>query len=178
MRSSFSQIALSMYRSFLYSLQLFCWNCSIDTFHPPSDSLHVSTFTMKIQLIDPFLIHHSDSPGLVYLSSIHSMEEWFCWWNHCTATGRRGSVSSLVGKQWHQSFVVIEFDLKGNHIKCHFMLPLLMKLGQISRTLSTEQWSSIFQLRRELIGCTQGSLSVSTYFTKIKGIWEERTRWV
>ena len=31
----------------------------------------------------------------------------------------------------------------------------------------------IFQLRRELMNLTQGSLSVSAYFTKLKSIWDE-----
>jgi hypothetical protein len=31
----------------------------------------------------------------------------------------------------------------------------------------------IFQLKRDLLACTQGNLSVSAYYTKIRSLWEE-----
>jgi hypothetical protein len=87
-----------------------------------------------------------------------------------------------TGDVFHQSW------LRNNSIVSSWILNAISK--DLTSTViycssAAEMWSvlkdqfhqkngpKVFQLKRDLLACTQGNLSVSAYYTKIRSLWEE-----
>ncbi|XP_019238129.1 PREDICTED: uncharacterized protein LOC109218230 [Nicotiana attenuata] len=139
----------------------------------------------------PYYLHPSDYPGMNLVSSVFDGKAYGGW--------RRAVVIALSAKNKlgfiDGSLVVPEADsgLKKAWARCnHMVLPWL--LNSLSKEIAEnvlylqsakDLWSDLedrfgqtngaklFQLQKELSGVVQGNTSVSTYFTKMKSLWDE-----
>lgn len=140
---------------------------------------------------NPYFIHHSDNSGLVLISQPLTGDNYPSW-NRAMVIAL--SVKNKIG--FIDGTIILPEDnedllnqwIRNNNIVISWILNSISK--EISASViylesAHEIWIDmkeryqqrngprIFQLRRELMNHIQGQSSVSTYFTKLKTIWEE-----
>lgn len=141
---------------------------------------------------DPFYLHNSDGPGLVLVSQVLTGDNYATW-----SRSMRIALSVKNKLDFVEGTVISEPDpadptfrawLRNNNVVISWILNSVSK--EISSSIiylstAAEMWKElkerfqqsngprIFQLKRDLMNVTQGSDSVSTYFTKLKTLWEE-----
>jgi hypothetical protein len=144
------------------------------------------------QQANPFFITNHDNPGIVLVSHPLLGESNYSTWRRAmtialNAKNKLGFVDGSIpkpqiGDVFHQSW------LRNNSIVSSWILNAISKYltsTVIYCSSAAEMWSvlkdqfhqkdgpKVFQLKRDLLACTQGNLSVSAYYTKIRSLWEE-----
>ncbi|XP_073004955.1 uncharacterized protein [Typha latifolia] len=139
----------------------------------------------------PYFLHHSDSPGLILVSQPLTGENYTSWSRAMLiALSVKNKVCFVDGSvpRPEGTSPNLNFWIRNNNIVISWILNSISKEISASVIYSDsahEIWIDlkdrflqrngprIFQLRRELMNLTQGQMSVSSYFTKLKSIWEE-----
>ncbi|XP_073271547.1 uncharacterized protein [Primulina huaijiensis] len=140
--------------------------------------------------MSPYYIHHSDSPGLVLVSQPLTGDNFTSWHRAMiialSVKNKLGFVDGSIPKP--DDPALLNSWKRNNGIVTSWILNSVSK--EISASIiftdsALDIWQDlkerfqqsngprIFQLRRELINHRQGQMTVSTYFTKLKTIWEE-----
>ncbi|XP_058735907.1 uncharacterized protein LOC131607949 [Vicia villosa] len=124
---------------------------------------------MEDQQQNPFFIHHLDHPGLVLVSHLLTEENYPSW--------RRAMLIALCAKN--------KIGFVDGSIPQPSDVSKELTASIIYASTAASIWNDLqerflhnngphlFQLRKDFITCTQGTLSVGAYYSKIKGIWEE-----
>ncbi|XP_022873280.1 uncharacterized protein LOC111392220 [Olea europaea var. sylvestris] len=140
----------------------------------------------------PYFLHHSDSPGLVLVSQQLTGENHGSWSRTMTiALSVKNKLSFIDGSMKEPEFTYSDLNnawIRNNNIVISWILNSVSKeisASVIYASIAYEIWNDlkerfqqsngprIFQLRKDLINLNQDQNSVSTYFTKLKTLWEE-----
>ncbi|XP_024030909.1 uncharacterized protein LOC112094402 [Morus notabilis] len=141
----------------------------------------------------PLYLHHADQPGLVLVSQLLT-EENYNTWNH----------SMTMALMVKNKFGFVDGSMKrpnndaGDELQQWICCDNLVKtwiLSSISKEIAAsvfycdgaqavwnelrERFSQVnsvqlFHIENEIRDCVQGTMSVGSYFTKLKGLWDER----
>ncbi|XP_015170405.1 uncharacterized protein [Solanum tuberosum] len=157
----------------------------------PSTNPTGSTMTNVMDQTHPFYLHPSDYPGMTLVSSVFDGKAYGAW--------RRAIVIALSAKNKlgfiDGSLLVSNTDplLQKTWARCNDMV-LSWLLNSLSKEIAEsvlyshtakDLWkdledrfgvtngAKLFQLQKELSAVSQGNSSVSTYFTKMKSLWDE-----
>lgn len=141
--------------------------------------------------LNPFYLHHSDSPGHMLVSQMLTGDNYASWSRAMTIAlsvkNKLGFIDASIQKPASNSDQLTAW-IRNNNMVISWILNSVSKdisasiiFGESARDIWLDlqdrfQQSNgprIFQLRRELINHSQGQNSVSVYFTKLKTIWEE-----
>ncbi|XP_060188843.1 uncharacterized protein LOC132617784 [Lycium barbarum] len=150
-----------------------------------------SSITNMVDSSHPYYLHPSDYPGMSLVSSPFDGKSYGGW--------KRAAVIALSAKN-KLGFVdntlalpSVESGLQKAWLRCNDMV-LSWLLNSLSKEIAEsvlysqnakDLWSDLedrfgqangaklFQLQKELNAVVQGNTSVSTYFTKMKSLWDE-----
>ncbi|XP_058761234.1 uncharacterized protein LOC131634587 [Vicia villosa] len=146
---------------------------------------------MEDQQQNPFFIHHSDHPALVFVSHLLTEENYPSWRRAMIIAIRAknkigfvdGSIQQPLGGD--PQFQLLQ---RNDNVVASWLLNSVSKdltASVIYASTAAAIWNDLqerflqnngprlFQLRKDFITCTQGNLSVGAYYSKIKGLWEE-----
>ncbi|MCH80704.1 retrovirus-related Pol polyprotein from transposon TNT 1-94, partial [Trifolium medium] len=146
---------------------------------------------MEVPPLNPFFIHHSDHPGLVLVSHLLTEENYRSWRRAMLiALGAKNKVGFVDGSipQPPDNDPQYALWLRNDNVVASWLLNSVSKeltANIIYSSTAAAIWTDLeerflqnngprmFQLRKDFITCTQGTLSVGAYYSKIKGLWEE-----
>ncbi|KAJ0009951.1 hypothetical protein Pint_34666 [Pistacia integerrima] len=169
-----------------------------DQSHSKEDQSHSkhsnsSNSHSNIDPSNPFFVHHSDHPGLMLVPTKLNSTNYQSWSKSMihalTAKNKIGFINGSV-KPPSETEQPTEFALWN---QCNSMIlswlthsvePDLAK-GVIHAKTAHQVWEdfkdqfsqknapAIYQLQKSLASFSQGNMSVSSYYTKLKGLWDE-----
>ena len=140
----------------------------------------------------PYFLHHLDGPGLVLISQPLTGENYASWSRSMviplSVKNKLGFIDGSVKKLEETDFNLLGCWCRNNNMVIAWLLNSVSK--DISASIlyseaASETWSDlrerfqqssgprIFQLHRDLINLRQEKNSISSYFTKLKSVWEE-----
>lgn len=142
-------------------------------------------------LDNPYYLHPSDHPGLVLVSQPLSDDNYTSWKRAMTMAlngkNKFGFVDGTIVQPQPEDPLFRAWT-RNNNIVASWLINSITKeitASVIYSNTAAEIWSDlesrfeqkngprVFQLKKDLVRCSQGSLSVSQYFTKVKTLWEE-----
>ncbi|KAF8387898.1 hypothetical protein HHK36_026560 [Tetracentron sinense] len=173
-----------------YLLKLFLKHSSMAT---SSQTENHPTF-LEMDYSNPYFLHHGDSPGAILVSQQLTGDNYSSWKRAMemalTAKNKIGFVNGSLPKPSDES----DSDpLSFSWCRCNNML-LSWLLNSVSKEIAAsiiyidsaaDIWMDlqdrfshlngprVFQLQQTMSSLSQGNDSVSTYFTSLKGIWDE-----
>jgi hypothetical protein len=140
---------------------------------------------------NPFYLHHGDSPGSILVSQLLVGNNYHTWKRSMSmalsAKNKMGFVDGSLPKPESSSPEYLSWN------RCNNMV-LSWLLNSVSQEIAAsiiyidsaeEMWSDIkerfsqqngpriFQLQKSISALSQGNHSVSSYFTSLKGLWDE-----
>ncbi|XP_057448159.1 uncharacterized protein LOC130739774 [Lotus japonicus] len=142
-------------------------------------------------LDNPYYLHPSDHPGLVPVSQPLSDDNYASWKRAVTlALNGKNKIGFVDGTIVQPPPDDPQFRAwtRNNNIVASWLINTINKgifASVIYSTTAAEIWNDlqtrfeqqsgprVFQLRKDLMHCMQGPLSVSQYYTRIKTLWEE-----
>jgi len=154
-----------------------------------------STYSAVISIDDassPYYLHHGDSPGSVLVSQLLHGENYHTWSRSMimalTAKNKIGFIDGSITKPSSTTDALHRPWIRSNNMVLSWLLNSISKdiaASVIYINTAQEMWLDlkerfsqrngprIFQLQKAISAHTQGSESVSLYFTKLKGLWDE-----
>ncbi|XP_052193755.1 uncharacterized protein LOC127802105 [Diospyros lotus] len=140
----------------------------------------------------PFFLHHLNSPSLLLVSQPLTGNNYVSW--SCamlialSVKNKLGFINGTIPRPTPGDVSLLNAWVRNNKMVISWILNSISK--EISASVIyfesaqdiwidlMEQYQQsngprIFQLRRELVNLSQGSMFVSAYFTKLKTIWDE-----
>lgn len=148
--------------------------------------------TDAISTSSPYYIHPSDNPGAVLVSHLlnDSGTNYGSWSRAMTialgAKNKLGFVDGSINKPEEDSANHAVW-VRSNHMTTSWILNSIAKelhCSMIYADFASAIWKElknrfeqsncprIFQMNKEVLNCTQGTLTVSAYFSKFKGLWD------
>lgn len=141
--------------------------------------------------LSPYVLHHSDNPGLSLVSQPLIGDNYSSWSRviliALTLKNKVGFIDgSIMAPDATDS--LFQSWIRNNNVVISWILNSVSKEIYASIMFSTsavEIWNDlresfqqsngprIFQLHREIISLTQDNMSVRVYFTKLKSLWDE-----
>lgn len=141
---------------------------------------------------DPYFLHHSDNPDTLLVNQQLTGENYASWSRSMTiALSVKNKLDFVTGdlpqppatdvirfKAWNRNNnIVISWILNSISKEISSSVIYLKTASAIWNELKERFQQSngprIFQLKRDLMNTVQGQDSVSTYFTRLKVLWEE-----
>ena len=151
-----------------------------------------TNLTEQTAVNDPYFVHHSDNPGSILVSQILNGENYASWSRSMmialSAKNKFEFVDGSIPKPSNTEPEKTKLWLRNNNIIISWILNAVSK--DISASIiyletASAMWKElrerfqqsngprIYQIKRSLMNLTQGQDSVSTYYTKLKMLWEE-----
>jgi hypothetical protein len=146
-----------------------------------------------LDYINPFFLHHGDSPGAVLVSQPLTGDNYSSWRRAMimalTAKNKIGFVNGSLSKPDVSKSDPLHFSW----CRCNNMV-LSWLINSVSKEIAAsiiyidsaaEMWKDlqdrfshlngprVFQLQQKLSSLSQENDSVSTYYTTLKGLWDE-----
>ena len=142
---------------------------------------------------DPLYLHHSDQPGLVLVSQTLT-EENYSTWSHSmtmalTVKNKHGFIDGSVKqpkddeadklRQWTRCCNLVKSWLLSSVSKeiaaSVFYCDGPQELwNELKERFSQVNGVQLFHIENQIHSCVQDTMSVGSYFTKLKGLWDER----
>ncbi|CAN6697328.1 unnamed protein product [Malus baccata var. baccata] len=141
----------------------------------------------------PLYLHHSDQPGAVLVPQPLVEDNYSTWIQSMTMAltvkNKLGLVDGTVKKpsedeheklqQWNRCNNLVKTWLLGSMskeisssvINCKDARQIWLDLQE---RFSHANIVQLFHVENEIHDCVQGNMTVSSYFTKLKGLWDER----
>lgn len=154
-----------------------------------------STYSAVIFIDDassPYYCHHGDSPNSVLVSQLLHGKNYHTWSRSMimalTAKNKIGFIDGSITKPSSTTDALHCPWIRSNNMVLSWLLNSISKdmaASVIYINTAQEMWLDlkecfsqkngpwIFQLQKAISAQTQGSESVSLYFTKLKGLWDE-----
>ncbi|RVW37728.1 Retrovirus-related Pol polyprotein from transposon RE1 [Vitis vinifera] len=117
----------------------------------------IPTDFSKADLSNPYFTHHSDHPGLVLISKSLNGDNYLAW--------KRAMILALNSKN-KLGFVNGSIKAPSEEIDPEVWEDLCERFSQSNAP-------RIFEIQRDIACLRQEQLSVSAYYTKLKGLWDE-----
>lgn len=141
---------------------------------------------------NPYYIHHEDSPGSSLVSQVFDGENYYTW-SHIIvmalkAKNKIGFIDGTLSKPSSASDPLSQAWTRCNAMVFSWILNSISKeiaASVIFMNSAEEMWTDlkerysqsnglrIFQLKKAIASLSQEQASVSTYFTRLKGLWHE-----
>ncbi|CAN6696644.1 unnamed protein product [Malus baccata var. baccata] len=143
----------------------------------------------------PLYLHHSDQPGAVLVPQPLVEDNYSTWIQSMTMAltvkNKLGLVDGTVKKpsedeheelqQWNRCNNLVKTWLLGSMskeisssvINCKDARQMWLDLQE---RFSHANIVQLFHVENEIHDCVQGNMTVSSYFTKLKGLWDERDK--
>ncbi|KAL5710128.1 hypothetical protein ACHQM5_020731 [Ranunculus cassubicifolius] len=141
----------------------------------------------------PLFLHHSDQPGAVLVPQ-ELMEDNYNTWIESmsmalTIKNKKGFVDGSIPRptsekidelqQWERCNTLVKTwllgsmskEIKSSVIRCKDAVDMWLELHERFSHVNGVQ---LFHIENEIHDCEQGNKSVTSYFTKLKGLWDER----
>ncbi|RVW86850.1 hypothetical protein CK203_035988 [Vitis vinifera] len=140
----------------------------------------------------PLFLHHSDQPGAVLVSQPLMEDNYTTWVQSMdmalTIKNKKGFVDGTLNRPTHNPNEQQQWD------RCNILVKTWL-LGAISKEISNsvihckdartmwlelqEQFShtntvQLFNIENAIHECAQGTGTVTSFFTKLKGLWDEK----
>ena len=141
----------------------------------------------------PLFLHHGDQPGLILVPQTLEENNYNTWVQSMTMalTVKNkiglvdGSIKEPTGdepeklQQWRRCNNLVKTwllgsmskEIAGSVIHCKDAYQMWVDLQERFSHVNTVQ---LFHIENEIHNCTQGNTTVSSYFTKLKSLWDER----
>ncbi|XP_048446046.1 uncharacterized protein LOC125479925 [Pyrus x bretschneideri] len=141
----------------------------------------------------PLHLHHSDQPGAVLVPQQLVEDNYNTWAESMTMAltvkNKLGLVDGTVKKphedkleelhQWNRCNNLVKTwllgsmskEISGSVINCKDARQMWLDLQERFSHVNIVQ---LFHIENEIHGCVQGTMTVSSYFTKLKSLWDER----
>ncbi len=154
-------------------------------------AMHSNNQVKSVDVMSPYYIHASDNPGQIYVSELLNDGNYGEWMNDMSnvlfAKNKFGFVDGTIPKPPADSHDV------GLWMRCDAMIKGWLKSSMDKEVRSSvryaksaqEIWEDLgerfgkvnapraYELRRAVALLKQEKLSVSAYYTKLKGLWDE-----
>ncbi|KAL5758614.1 hypothetical protein ACOSP7_021225 [Xanthoceras sorbifolium] len=156
-----------------------------------TDSISKGTGEREATLPDPLVLHHSDTPGLTLVNTPLDGRNYGEWSRSMRLSlSAKNKLGLIDGTEKAPPVTNARYlfwqrcnDLVITRI-LHSIQPDIARSVIFSDTaiavwsdlhdrFSQGDDSRIYQIRQEIAECRQGSLSISAYYTKLKGLWDE-----
>ncbi|XP_020415631.1 uncharacterized protein LOC109948111 [Prunus persica] len=145
----------------------------------------------EINMSDPLILHHSDSPGLVLVSKPLEGHDYGQWSRSMrialSAKNKLGFIDGTIKAPaktdakfsiWQRcndmvlSWILhsLQPDIASSVLYC---TSASMVWNDLKDRFSQGNDSRIYQIRQEIAEHRQGHLSISEYYTKLKALWDE-----
>ncbi|KAJ1376334.1 Retrotransposon gag domain [Sesbania bispinosa] len=111
---------------------------------------------------NPLFLHHSDGPGLVLTSQPLDHKNYTTWSRAMKTHSNNVVISGLYNSVSKDIITIILFASTAHEI-----------WEDLKTRFSRKNSPRIFQLKCQLMSLHQGIDNISTYYTKLKSIWEE-----
>ncbi|XP_040998951.1 uncharacterized protein LOC121244808 [Juglans microcarpa x Juglans regia] len=139
----------------------------------------------------PYYLHHGDSPGSILVTQVLIGNNYHTWRRSMlmalTAKNKVGFVDGSIAKPVGTSSLFHSWTRCNNMILSWLLNSLAKEIAAsvIYVESAKEVWSDlqerfsqgngprIFQLQKSIASLMQNDLSVSAYFTQMKGLWDE-----
>ncbi|KAH7516887.1 hypothetical protein JRO89_XSUnG0155100 [Xanthoceras sorbifolium] len=156
-----------------------------------TNSTSKGTGEREATLPDPLVLHHSDTPGLTLVNTPLDGRNYRKWSRSMRLSLNAKNKLGLIDETekappatnaryplWQRcnDLVItwilhsIQPDIARNLI---FSNTVAAVWSDLHDRFSQGDDSRIYQIRQEIAECCQGSLSISAYYTKLKGLWDE-----
>ncbi|XP_061996744.1 uncharacterized protein LOC133714607 [Rosa rugosa] len=140
----------------------------------------------------PLFLHHSDQPGAVLVSQPLMEDNYTTWVQSMsmalTIKNKKGFVDGTLNKpadnpneqrQWDRCNTLVKTwllgamskEISGSVIHCKDARGMWLELQERFSHTNTVQ---LFHIENAIHDCEQGTNSVTSYFTKLKGLWDEK----
>ncbi|XP_020413091.1 uncharacterized protein LOC109947459 [Prunus persica] len=141
----------------------------------------------------PLYLHYSDQPGAVLVPQSLVEDNYSTWVQSMTMAltvkNKLGLVDGTVKKpnedeheelqQWNRCNNLVKTwllgsmskEISGSVINCKDARQMWLDLQERFSHVNIVQ---LFHIENEIHDCVQGNMTVSSYFTKLKGLWDER----
>ncbi|KAL5792917.1 hypothetical protein ACOSP7_001511 [Xanthoceras sorbifolium] len=133
----------------------------------------ISTDPSKVNISNPYFTHHSDHPGLVLISKPLNGDNYSTWKRAMTlALNFKNKLGFVIGSIKAPSE---ETDPEGyttwSRVIYYSTAHEVWK--DLHEQFSQNNAPRIFEIQRDIAYFRQEQLSVSTYYTKLKSLWDE-----
>jgi hypothetical protein len=156
-----------------------------------ADNTPKATKEMETSLLDPLILHHSDTPAITLVNKPLNGRNYGEWSRSMrlslSAKNKLGLIDGTVKAPsaddprlplWQRcndlvlTWILhsIEPDIARSVI---FSDTAAAVWSDLHDRFSQGDDSRIYQIRQEISECRQGSLSISDYYTKLKSLWDE-----
>ncbi|KAH7573601.1 hypothetical protein JRO89_XS03G0178700 [Xanthoceras sorbifolium] len=137
----------------------------VDTVENPKQSKQKSTSQgteeNETSLPDPLVLYHSETPGLTLVNTLLDGRNYGEWSRSmCLSLSAKNKLGLIDGTP----------DIARSMI---FSNTAASVWSDLHDKFSQGDESRIYQIRQEIAKCRQRSLSISAYYTKLKGLWDE-----
>ncbi|XP_062012535.1 uncharacterized protein LOC133729079 [Rosa rugosa] len=140
----------------------------------------------------PLYLHHSDQPGAVLVSQPLVEDNYTNWVQSMsmalTIKNKKGLVDGTLKRpthnpeeqqQWDRCDTLVKTwllgamskEISGSVIHCKNARSMWLELQERFSHTNTVQ---LFHIENAIHDCEQGTLSVTSFFTKLKGLWDEK----
>lgn len=142
---------------------------------------------------DPLYIHHSDQPGSVLVSQQLNEENYGTWSRSMimalSAKSKEGFVDGSIPKPSESSKIELQqWTRYNNLVKSWLLNSISSDIGAsvIYNDLASGIWAKLkerfsrvnsvhlFHVEQAVQDCVQSGMTISAYYTKLKGLWDER----
>ena len=139
--------------------------------------------------LNPYLLHHSDHPGMQIVSQVLTSDNYNSWSRSIkialSSKNKFGFVDGSLPKPDGSDPVLLASWERNNQIVMSWLLNSISKeivASVIFANSAAEIWQDLqvrfrqqngprlYQLKKDLMNLSQGTMSVTTYFTKLKSI--------
>jgi predicted RNA-binding Zn-ribbon protein involved in translation (DUF1610 family) len=141
----------------------------------------------------PLYLHHSDQPGLALVSQTLT-EENYSTWSHSmtmalTVKNKHGFIDGSVKQPGGDEVDELRQWTRCNNLVKTWLLSSISKeiaasvfycdgpqelWNELKERFSQVNGVQLFHVENQIHSCTQDTMSVGSYFTKLKGLWDER----
>ncbi|KAF5447720.1 hypothetical protein F2P56_033249, partial [Juglans regia] len=141
---------------------------------------------------NPYFLHHGESPGSILVSQPLNGENYYTssrsMLTALNVKNKTGFVDGTFSQPQNQSDPLYILWFRCNNIVLSWILNSLTReiaANVISTSIAEEVWRnlktrftqgngpSLFQLKKDLASLVQDQSSVSSYYTKLKAVWDE-----
>ncbi|KAL5864007.1 hypothetical protein ACOSQ3_001521 [Xanthoceras sorbifolium] len=133
----------------------------------------ISTDPSKVNISNPYFTHHSDHPGLVLISKPLNGDNYSTWKRAMTlALNSKNKLGFVIGSIKAPSE---ETDPEGytTWSRVIYYSTAHEVWEDLREQFSQNNAPRIFEIQRDIAYFRQEQLSVSTYYTKLKSLWDE-----
>ena len=150
-----------------------------------------NTTQINLDALSPYILHASDNPGTALVTCLLKEENYPIWrramTNALQAKSKFGFVDGSItrpssGSKEESAWIkcnsmVLSWIFNSLHPTLHDSVAFFMTAEELWKDLeerfSQGNASRIHQLKTEMMNTLQRGMTVSAYYTKLKGIWDE-----